>query len=89
MFDKSLDFLSADQNLRIVFNTLEGNYALCLLANLVQLAYLEREHAQSSTYYPTFVVSFFFIARVLSSDDSVADWKFYINLSYIFELIFY
>ncbi|XP_045445888.1 ubiquitin-protein ligase E3B [Melitaea cinxia] len=56
MFDKCVDFLSADQNMRIVFNTLEGNYALCLLANLIQLAYSEREHAQPGTYYPTFVL---------------------------------
>ena len=28
------------QNTRIVFNSLEGNYALCLLANLIHLASL-------------------------------------------------
>ncbi|XP_063620540.1 ubiquitin-protein ligase E3B [Cydia splendana] len=56
MFDKCLEFLSTDQNMRIVFNTLEGNYALCLLANLVQLAHLEREHAMGESYYPTFVL---------------------------------
>ncbi|XP_041977850.1 ubiquitin-protein ligase E3B [Aricia agestis] len=56
IFDKCVEFLSTDQNMRIVFNTLEGNYALCLLANLIQLAYLEREHAQPNTYYPTFVL---------------------------------
>ncbi|KAJ8725864.1 hypothetical protein PYW08_004047 [Mythimna loreyi] len=56
MFDKCLEFLSTDQNMRIVFNTLEGNYALCLLANLVQLAHSEREYAQSESYYPTFVL---------------------------------
>ncbi|XP_028179306.1 ubiquitin-protein ligase E3B-like [Ostrinia furnacalis] len=56
MFDKCVEFLSADQNMRIVFNTLEGNYALCLLANLVQLAHCEREHALPDTYYPTFVL---------------------------------
>ena len=56
MFDKCLEFLSTDQNMRIVFNTLEGNYALCLLANLIQLAHSEREYAQNDSYYPTFVV---------------------------------
>lgn len=56
MFDKCLEFLSADQNLRIVFNTLEGNYALCLLGNLIQLAYIERDLALSETFYPTFVI---------------------------------
>ncbi|XP_022819647.1 ubiquitin-protein ligase E3B [Spodoptera litura] len=56
MFDKCLEFLSTDQNMRIVFNTLEGNYALCLLANLVQMAHCERDHAQPETYHPTFVL---------------------------------
>ncbi|XP_053625281.1 ubiquitin-protein ligase E3B [Plodia interpunctella] len=56
MFDKSMEFLSTDQNMRIVFNTLEGNYALCLLANVIQLAHSEREHALPQTYYPTFVL---------------------------------
>ncbi|CAG9585150.1 unnamed protein product, partial [Danaus chrysippus] len=64
MFDKCIEFLSADQNMRIVFNTLEGNYALCLLANLTQLAYTEREYAQPSTYYPTFVLV---VSRFLDS----------------------
>ncbi|KAI8501105.1 Ubiquitin-protein ligase E3B, partial [Branchiostoma belcheri] len=30
-----------EQNIRIVFNSLEGSYSLCLLANMVQLAYLQ------------------------------------------------
>ncbi|PZC84657.1 hypothetical protein B5X24_HaOG204205 [Helicoverpa armigera] len=56
MFDKCLEFLSTDQNMRIVFNTLEGNYALCLLANLVQLAHSERDFAMIDSYHPTFVL---------------------------------
>lgn len=56
MFDKCLEFLSTDQNMRIVFNTLEGNYALCLLANLIQMAHSEREYAQPDSYHPTFVL---------------------------------
>lgn len=56
MFDKCVEFLSTDQNMRIVFNTLEGNYALCLLANLIQLAHAERDRAAPDTYYPTFVL---------------------------------
>ncbi|XP_045782566.1 ubiquitin-protein ligase E3B [Maniola jurtina] len=64
LFDKCVEFLSADQNMRIVFNTLEGNYALCLLANLIQLAYCEREHAHPTTYYPTFVLV---VSRFLDS----------------------
>ncbi|XP_026330023.1 ubiquitin-protein ligase E3B [Hyposmocoma kahamanoa] len=56
MFDKCVEFLSTDQNMRIVFNTLEGNYALCLLANLIQLAHAERDHTSPETFYPTFVL---------------------------------
>ncbi|XP_045532186.1 ubiquitin-protein ligase E3B [Pieris brassicae] len=56
LFDKSVEFLSADQNMRIVFNTLEGNYALCLLGNLIQMAHIERDHALNETFYPTFVL---------------------------------
>jgi hypothetical protein len=43
--------------MRIVFNTLEGNYALCLLANLVQLAYIHREDVLKDVALPTFIVS--------------------------------
>jgi ubiquitin-protein ligase E3 B len=57
LFTKSLDLLSSEQNMRIVFNTLEGNYALCLLANLIQLAYVQREDALKDLAFPTFTVS--------------------------------
>jgi hypothetical protein len=43
--------------MRIVFNTLEGNYALCLLANLIHLAYIHREDALKDVAFPTFTVS--------------------------------
>jgi hypothetical protein len=43
--------------MRIVFNTLEGNYALCLLANLIQLAYVHREDVLKDVVFPTFTVS--------------------------------
>lgn len=42
--------------MRIVFNTLEGNYALCLLANLVQLGYIERDGILKDVSFPTFTV---------------------------------
>lgn len=42
--------------MRIVFNTLEGSYALCLLANLVQLAYFEKETTLPDLSFPTFTV---------------------------------
>ncbi|XP_021340570.1 ubiquitin-protein ligase E3B-like, partial [Mizuhopecten yessoensis] len=43
IFKRSLDLLTNEQSTRIIFNSLEGNYALCLLANLVQLGYIELE----------------------------------------------
>lgn len=57
IFSKSITILSGQQSMRIIFNTLEGNYALCLLANLLQLAYNERDATLKELCYPSFVVS--------------------------------
>lgn len=57
LLTRSLELLSSEQNMRIVFNTLEGNYALCLLANLIQLAYIQKEDALKDVAFPTFTVS--------------------------------
>lgn len=43
LFRRCLDLLLVEQNMRILFNALEGNYALCLLANLVHLAHLNAQ----------------------------------------------
>lgn len=59
IFSKSITILSGQQSLRIIFNTLEGNYALCLLANLLQLAYNERDKSLRDLCYPSFVVRIF------------------------------
>ncbi|KAJ8917808.1 hypothetical protein NQ315_010714 [Exocentrus adspersus] len=56
LFTRSLDLLSSQQSMRIVFNTLEGSYALCLLANLIQLAYIERHTTLKDVCFPTFTV---------------------------------
>lgn len=56
LLSKSLELLSSEQSMRIVFNTLEGNYALCLLANLVQMAYIENDGVLKEVYFPTFTV---------------------------------
>lgn len=53
---RSLDFLNSGQNLKIVFNALEGSYALCLLANLIHLAHTERDDLREMAY-PSFTVS--------------------------------
>lgn len=49
IFKRSLVLLSNNQVTKIIFNTLEGNYALCLLANLIQLGNSEMEGLVEST----------------------------------------
>lgn len=53
--------LNSEQNLRIVFNALEGSYALCLLANLIQLANIERDEVLKELYFPSFTVQIYCI----------------------------
>ncbi|XP_058789046.1 ubiquitin-protein ligase E3B isoform X2 [Phymastichus coffea] len=43
IFNKIIDVLKLDRNLESVFDALEGNYTLCLLANLVELAQIDTE----------------------------------------------
>ncbi|GLV32551.1 uncharacterized protein CBL_00739 [Carabus blaptoides fortunei] len=64
LLSKSLELLSSEQSMRIVFNTLEGNYALCLLANLVQMAYIENDGVLKEVYFPTFTI---IVTRLLES----------------------
>ncbi|XP_067010981.1 ubiquitin-protein ligase E3B isoform X2 [Anabrus simplex] len=64
MFPRSLELLSSEQNTRIVFNVLEGNYALCLLANLIQLAYIQRDDVLKDFFFPSFT---FVVTRLLES----------------------
>eukprot|EP00795_Rhopilema_esculentum_P015545 gene15545-6809_t len=46
IFYKSIEALSVNQDMRIVFNSLEGNRALCLLGNIINLAHLEIKTAE-------------------------------------------
>lgn len=45
----SLDFLVVEQKSKILFNVLEGNYGLCMLANLIQLGALNMELLKART----------------------------------------
>ena len=54
---RSVEILSLDQNSRILFNALEGNYALCLLANIIHLAHIEIPHNTLSSNMVDFIVS--------------------------------
>lgn len=65
LFGRSLELLNSEQNLRIVFNALEGSYALCLLANLIQLANIEREEVLREICFPSFTVSYFSIMQYI------------------------
>ncbi|GFO13711.1 RNA-directed DNA polymerase from mobile element jockey [Plakobranchus ocellatus] len=49
IFKRCLNLLTCEQSTRIFFNTLEGNYALCLMANLIQLGYSEMEGLVENT----------------------------------------
>lgn len=54
IFEKIVEFIQLEQNLRIVFNSLEGSYSLCLLANLIQLADEEKDEAFPKLAFPKF-----------------------------------
>jgi len=55
-----LQFLSAEQNTRIVFHTLEATFAICLLGNIIHLAQMEDEISFKKIIFPQFVVCQFF-----------------------------
>ncbi|XP_064612255.1 ubiquitin-protein ligase E3B-like [Liolophura sinensis] len=57
VFMKCLNLLANEQSTRIIFNSLEGNYALCMLANLIQLGETEMEGlVDNAAYFMTTVV---------------------------------
>ncbi|XP_044002807.1 ubiquitin-protein ligase E3B [Aphidius gifuensis] len=64
LLSRSLVFLNSEQNLRIIFNALEGSYALCLLANIIQLANIERDEIIQEHSFPTFT---FVVTKMLES----------------------
>ncbi|XP_078045060.1 ubiquitin-protein ligase E3B [Augochlora pura] len=64
LFARSMDLLNSEQNLKIVSNAFERTYALCLLANLIQLANIEREEVFRELYYPSFT---FVVTKMLEA----------------------
>ncbi|XP_054713011.1 ubiquitin-protein ligase E3B-like [Uloborus diversus] len=48
IFKHALDLLVSEQNTRILFNALEGNYALCLIANLIHMGHSDLENLQTN-----------------------------------------
>ena len=54
---KTTKLLNNEQNTKIIFNALEGNYALCLLGNIIHLCYIERESTLNEFYFPEVTVS--------------------------------
>lgn len=57
LLERCTAYLQDQQSLRIVFNALEGNYALCLLANLLHLAYLQPPEQLAAVLCPDLSVS--------------------------------
>ncbi|XP_012282275.1 ubiquitin-protein ligase E3B isoform X2 [Orussus abietinus] len=64
LYARSLELLNSEQNLRIVFNALKGRYALCLLANLIQLANIEKDDVLRDLYFPSFT---FVVTKMLEA----------------------
>jgi len=52
----TIELLSSEQNLKILFNTLEGSYALCVVANIIHMAHIEKNSTLCDLYYPEFSV---------------------------------
>lgn len=57
ILQKTITLLYNEQNIKIVFNALEGNYALCLLGNFVHLCHIEQETTLKELCYPEITVS--------------------------------
>ncbi|XP_064648502.1 ubiquitin-protein ligase E3B-like isoform X2 [Lineus longissimus] len=70
LFKKCIDLLVNEQSTKIIFNTLEGNYALCLLANLIQLGNCELEGLVENT--PSFITV---VIRLLNSCKQYVEGK--------------
>ncbi|XP_076654428.1 ubiquitin-protein ligase E3B isoform X2 [Halictus rubicundus] len=64
LFARSMDLLNSEQNLKIVSNAFERSYALCLLANLIHLANIEREEVFRELYFPSFT---FVVTKMLEA----------------------
>ncbi|EEB13316.1 ubiquitin-protein ligase, putative [Pediculus humanus corporis] len=61
---KTTKLLNNEQNTKIIFNALEGNYALCLLGNIIHLCYIERESTLNEFYFPEVT---FILTRIMES----------------------
>ncbi|KAK6625595.1 hypothetical protein RUM43_005894 [Polyplax serrata] len=64
ILQKTITLLYNEQNIKIVFNALEGNYALCLLGNFVHLCHIEQETTLKELCYPEIT---FILTRLLES----------------------
>lgn len=78
IFRRALDLLTNEQSTRIIFNSLEGSYALCLLGNI----------------FFRFVIINIFLLLAMPDFSWRKKWKFTCNCSSIFknyfnELVFF
>lgn len=65
LLTRILDFLSTEQNTRIVFHTLEATFSICLLGNIIHLTQMEEENSLKNLIFPNFVVSCRIMLHVL------------------------
>lgn len=57
IFSRTLDFIHDEANINEVFQSTQACYSLCLLANLVHLAYLQRDNMKDPVQHCKFCVS--------------------------------
>ena len=69
VFNQTLTYIQDDINLKDVFHSMQGSYALCLLANMIQLAYLNREDLIDPVQHGKFCVSFAGTKKRLSTNN--------------------
>lgn len=56
ILERSLDLLGKEQSLKIITNSLKGTQSLALLANLINLFYLEPMESAVVLGFPSFTV---------------------------------
>lgn len=68
LFQKIINFLRDEHNSKQIFDSLEGNFALCLLGNLINLAYLEQDAFQKSFLDLVVIISsHFYLISILKA----------------------
>lgn len=68
IFSRSIELLCHEQSTKIIFNALEGNYALCLLGERFRLSWLYfQEHVFLVSISVIVIFSWYFVYVLFSS----------------------